>query len=144
MKGWSPLKYFKMKWLDIVLIVILVLVSFIPNAVFAYQALNKPVTALEKYLVIKVDATEIERIKLTADTPIYEHTILTGADKSQSNTITIDGDVVKMIDANCQDLVCVKAFPAISLNGEQIICLPHKLVVEIEGGEKPQGDLNAF
>ena len=133
-----------MKWLDIVLIVILVVISFIPNAVFAYQALNSPAAEAEKYVVIKVDAVEIERIKLSPDTALYEHTILTGKDQAQSNTITIDGDVVKMITANCPDLVCVKAFPAISLDGEQIICLPHKVVVEIQGGEKSQGDLNAF
>lgn len=138
------MKYFKMKWLDIVLIVLLVLISFIPNAVFAYQALNAPPPSTEKYLVIKVDSVEIERIKLSKDTPIYEHTILSGANKTQSNTVTIDGDSVKMIRASCPDLVCVKAFPAISLDGEQIICLPNKLVVEIEGGEKTQGDLNAF
>lgn len=138
------MKYFKMKWLDVVLIVILVLISFIPNAVFAYQALNAPPPQTEKYLVIKVDAVEIERIKLSPGTPLYEHTILTGKDRSQSNTVTIDGDVVKMTNANCPDLVCVKAFPAISLDGEQIICLPHKVVVEIQGGEKSQGDLNAF
>lgn len=133
-----------MKWLDIVLIVVLVVISFIPNAVFAYQALNAPAPAAEKYLVFKVDTVEIERILLTPGKPKYEYTILTGANKSQSNTVTIDGDVVKMIKASCPDLVCVNAFPAISLDGEQIICLPHKLVVEIEGGEKPQGDLNAF
>lgn len=138
------MKYFKMKWLDIVLIVLLVVISFIPNAVFAYQALQQPAPSADKYLVIKVDTVEIERIKLTPGEALYEHTILTGADKTQSNTVTIDGDVVKMVRANCPDLVCVKAFPAISQDGEQIICLPHKLVVQIEGGEKPQGDLNAF
>ena len=36
-----------------------------------------------------------------------------------------------MIDADCNDLVCVRSFGAISKPGETILCLPHKLIVEV-------------
>lgn len=135
------MKYFKMKWLDVVLIVILVMLSFVPNAVFAYQDIQAPAVSEEKYVVIKIDGQETERIKLTADSRKYEHAIRSG---DNLNIIQIDGETVKMVEANCPDQICVRSFPAITQDGEQIICLPYKVVVEIEGGERSEGDLDAF
>lgn len=137
------MKYFKMKWMDVVLIVFLVMLSFVPNAVFAYQDIKAPAVSEEKYVVIKIDGQETERIKLTEDGRKYEHTIRSGSG-SNLNIIQIDGGSVKMVEANCPDQICVRSFPAISQDGEQIICLPYKVVVEIEGGEQSGGDLDAF
>lgn len=136
------MKYFKIKVLDIVLIGLLVMASFIPNAVFAYQAMSNPLEDSDPYIVIKIDNEVAERIELDPAAPAYEKVIVTG--DGDTNTIRVENGVVTMIDANCPDLVCVTAFPPIAKNGEQIICLPHKLVVEIQGGEKPQGDLNTY
>lgn len=136
------MNYYKMKWLDLALIVFLVLVSFLPNAVFAVQDQRKSGLSQEKYLVVMVDGIETERILLRAGGEQYQHAILSGT--GQSNILQIDGDSVKMLAADCPDQVCIRSFPAISHDGEQIICLPHKVVVKIQGGEKPQGDLNAF
>ena len=136
------MKYFKMKWLDVVLIVFLVLISFLPNAVFAYQDIQAPAKSSEKYVVIKVDGVESERIRLTADSRRYEHKIHSG--DNQLNIIQIDGETVKMVEASCPDQICVRSFPSISTDGEQIICLPYKVVVTIEGGERSEGDLDAF
>jgi len=44
-----------------------------------------------------------------------------------------------MLEADCRDGICVDHTP-ISLNGETIICLPHRLVIEIDGGESPAID----
>ncbi len=136
------MKYFKIKVLDIVLIALLVMASFIPNAVFAYQAMSQPAEDGQPYIVIKVNNEETERIALDPSAAAYDYVITTGDD--DTNTIHIENGVVTMIDADCPDRVCVTSFPPISRNGEQIICLPHKLVVEIQGGEKPQGDLNTY
>lgn len=135
------MKYFKMKWLDVVLIVILVMLSFVPNAVFAYQDIQAPAASEERFVVIRIDGQETERIKLTKESRKYEHEIRSG---DNLNILQIDGYTVKMVEANCPDQICVRSFPAISRNGERIICLPYKVVVEIEGGERSEGDLDTF
>lgn len=51
-----------------------------------------------------------------------------------SNTLVIEGGQADMTEADCPDKVCVDHAP-ISDVGESIICLPHKVVVEIIAGE---------
>ena len=47
------------------------------------------------------------------------------------NIIKISNGEVTVAGADCPDLICVK-HPAISRGGEIIVCLPHRLTVEIE------------
>ena len=52
------------------------------------------------------------------------------------NTLMIEDGVAYLTDADCPDKLCVKQ-GKISKIGESIICLPHKIVVEITGeGER--------
>ena len=44
-----------------------------------------------------------------------------------------------MKDAECPDKLCMRQ-GAISRDGQTIVCLPHKLVVEVIGGEKEAYD----
>ena len=44
--------------------------------------------------------------------------------------LEIDGERIRMVEADCGDQVCVRRGWA-SKNGETIVCLPHKLVIEI-------------
>ena len=46
------------------------------------------------------------------------------------NLLAISGDRVWMEAADCRDQICVHHVP-VSAGGESIICLPHRLVVEI-------------
>ena len=64
-----------------------------------------------------------------------EYTVDTTADAIKSsakdgNTIRIKNGEVDVISSNCSNQVCVNHDP-ISRAGEQIVCLPHGLVVEI-------------
>ena len=53
------------------------------------------------------------------------------------NILTIKNGVASMVEAGCPDLLCVHQ-KDISLKGEQIVCLPNKVVVSvIDGGENP-------
>lgn len=49
------------------------------------------------------------------------------------NLLVVSGSDVFMEAADCRDQICVHHIP-ITGSGESIICLPHKLVVEIRGG----------
>ncbi len=50
-----------------------------------------------------------------------------------TNTVVVKGGKVHMESASCHNQVCVH-HAAISSTGESIICLPNRVVVEIEGG----------
>ena len=56
------------------------------------------------------------------------------------NVVEIKDGKVSVIDADCNNRACVKS-KAISKKGEQIVCLPHKLIVVIKGGS--EGELDA-
>ena len=56
-----------------------------------------------------------------------------------SNVIVIEDGAAYMKDADCPDKLCMRQ-GAISRDGQTIVCLPHKLVVEVTGGEKEAYD----
>ena len=49
-----------------------------------------------------------------------------------NNVIVIEDGTVRMESSDCKNQVCVDR-GRISLVGDSIVCLPHRLVVEIEG-----------
>jgi len=57
------------------------------------------------------------------------------------NILEIQNGEASIIVADCPDGLCVKQ-KAISKQGESLICLPHKLVITVEGAE--ERDIDAF
>ena len=78
------------------------------------------------YAVVTVNGKEYGRYPLSE-----EMCIPIGEDAY--NVLCITGGEAYISDANCGDHTCVRT-GKISREGEQIICLPHQLVVEIIGG----------
>lgn len=56
-----------------------------------------------------------------------------------TNKLSIRDGQADMIEADCPDQLCVHQKP-ISLQNESIICLPNKVVVEIESSENSELD----
>lgn len=54
------------------------------------------------------------------------------------NTLKLSKSGVSMEASDCHDQICVHHIP-IGSKGESIICLPHKLMVEIRGGTGEDG-----
>ena len=52
-----------------------------------------------------------------------------------SNTVVVESGKISDDDADCPDKVCVNMGWK-SRRGETITCLPHKLVIEIQGGRE--------
>ena len=50
------------------------------------------------------------------------------------NKLHIEHDGISVIDADCRDHICMSQ-GKVSKAGVPIVCLPHKLTVEIEGGD---------
>lgn len=56
-----------------------------------------------------------------------------------SNVLKIKSGKADMISADCPDQLCVKQ-KAISKNKESIICLPNKIIVEVDSHQNSQYD----
>ncbi len=56
------------------------------------------------------------------------------------NIVQIQDGYVTVHEADCRDQICVE-HKKIHLTGESIVCLPHKLVIEIVGGETAEFDM---
>ena len=82
-------------------------------------------------VVVRVDGVETERHALSED-GIYP---LNGG----SNILVISEGQAWVSEANCPDRICVRQ-GKIHYTGQSIICLPHRLSVTVEGGER--GDVD--
>lgn len=90
------------------------------------------------YLISSTDEPLSVRVsrqgEVIAIFPLSEDHTETFTDAAGFNTLEISGGSAKMVEADCPDHICVKTYP-ISNPGETIVCLPHKLVVEVITGE---------
>lgn len=82
-------------------------------------------------VVVYVDGEETGRY------PLYEDCTVKINDGT--NMLVIEDGSAHMEEAKCPDQVCVR-HKKISKNGENIICLPNKVVVSVEGGEETEAD----
>ncbi len=81
-------------------------------------------------VVIIQERTEIGRYSL-----LQNETITVTDSEGGYNLIMINEGTVQVTDADCPDKLCVKQ-RAINCHGESIICLPHKLVIQISSGKE--------
>ena len=56
-----------------------------------------------------------------------------------SNWLMIEDNKAYIKEADCKDEICV-SHAAINREGETIVCLPHKVVVQVEKGEEREID----
>ena len=78
--------------------------------------------------VVSVDGVEVERYAL--DTP--REVVLRGT--AGENILVIEDGCAYIREADCPDKVCVRT-GKIRYEGETIVCLPHRLMIRIAGGE---------
>ena len=69
-----------------------------------------------------------------ASYPLSEDRTVEIAQNDHINKITIDNGMVSMTFSDCANQDCVLHNP-VSATGETIVCLPNKVVVEIEGDD---------
>lgn len=76
---------------------------------------------------VQVDGEVLMELPLDQDTEIVL------GEGGHTNTLVIKGGRAQVTQASCPDQVCVRQ-GAVQYEGESIVCLPHKLIVAIEGG----------
>ncbi|MHC1721161.1 MAG: NusG domain II-containing protein [Clostridiaceae bacterium] len=82
---------------------------------------------------IKQDGKVIKTIDL--DKVLESQEVKIAYDNVHFNVVRIEKGRIRITDADCPDKVCVKT-GWVTQSGQSIICLPHKLIIKIEGGSK--------
>lgn len=122
------LKHLKL-W-DLAIIVLLMSASFIPLLIFTKQEKTYAnQTEQDLMAIISVDGQVVEEIILKDDQ--RSETFVFKDNQGHENIIFRDGENVSMLDANCTDRLCVRQ-STIHQEGQTIVCLPHKLLIEIK------------
>jgi len=117
-----------MKRMDIVIIVVLLIVSFIPYIMLKnYQSNYKGIN----YAIISIDGQEKKRVELTKD--LDEE--FTFKSSYGVNRVVIHDMKIGIVDADCKDEICINE-GFIGEVGERIVCLPNRLIIEIVGEQK--------
>jgi hypothetical protein len=107
---------------DIILIVIVIVVGIGAGLLVHHNRQEG------QEVVVSVDGEEVNRFPLSRNAE-YE---ITGYKGKGTNRLVIDHHSAWVQEADCPDLVCAKHSP-ISKEGETIICMPHRVIVGIEG-----------
>ena len=87
-----------------------------------------------------------ESVRITIDGTVYgtyslneDREIPVKRDGSVINVVRIEDGSVRMEQATCPDALCIRQ-GAISRERQTIVCLPHKLVVEVYGTHEQEYD----
>lgn len=113
------------------LILGILILSVILAAIFLTMGLHRDMAVA----VIEQDGREILRLSLDE-----ERTVRIPCDNG-FNVIKTDGQSVYVSEADCPDQICVRQ-GKISGSKESIVCLPHRLVIRLEGSK--DGGLDAM
>lgn len=124
------------KW-DIVIIIILIAIAFIPTMVFSVISKRD---YNGTYAEITVNGKVFKEIPLTNHKG--EDKIPIKTDKG-INIISIKDNEVSIIEADCPDKICIKP-GYISKVGDSLVCLPHRVMVEIKGQTSDNGVILSY
>jgi hypothetical protein len=115
------LKDLRLKPLDPIILLMLIAASFLPLILFANQSSNPT------EVVVRVHGNIVKTLDLSSNQKwTYK------SSNGDYNKIQVQDRKVRVYEANCRDLIDVKA-GWISKNGQTLVCLPHSLVVELTG-----------
>lgn len=118
-----------MKKKDIILIAAVLVIALVSFA--AIKMTQKD----GKEVVVTVDGEEVYKISINKD-QIYKI-----PEKNGTNIMQIKDGKVTMKKADCKDQICADHKP-IEKSGETIVCLPHKVVIEIKSENGKEQELD--
>ncbi len=95
---------------------------------FLFNTSQLQETTSDSRVVIYKDGAEIGSYLLGEDRTVTVGSVEDGG----YNIVQIQNGVVNVIEADCHDSVCVNT-AAITKVGQSIVCLPHRIIVTIEG-----------
>ncbi|MCI5622445.1 NusG domain II-containing protein [Anaerostipes sp.] len=114
-----------MKKKDVILISVILGIALISFGIMKFTQKSG------KEVVVTVNGSEVFRGEL-AKSQTFEIPV-----KDGENVLEIKDGKVIMKEADCPDQICRK-HKAIDKSGETIVCLPHKVVIEVEADTREQ------
>lgn len=120
------LSYFK-PW-DYLLIALALIISFLPMGVTYIQASLEP--EVEAVAIVKIHGVEVDRFDLYEGAENLEKTYYPA--DGQYNIIQREGNRIRIKEDNSPDQIGVRT-GWISKPGHIAICLPHGLIIEVQG-----------
>lgn len=126
---WQEIKK-QVKVFDGVIILVLLLLSFLPLALFTLTQGEASMNPEETVAVVSIDGKVVAEFPLNKDTPHQEKTFYPKG--KQYNIVEIEGKRARVKEDNSPDQVAVNT-GWISKTGQTSICLPHRLILEIKG-----------
>lgn len=121
------------KKLDIIIILLLLSMSFVPY--FLYSNKNKQGSGNNIYATITIDGEIYKVINLNENKDL-EFMIKTS---HGNNKVVVHDGGISIVEADCNDGVCVHQGVA-KKRGDMIVCLPHKLIIEIGGADNGENE----
>jgi len=85
------------------------------------------------YVSVQMDGQTVMELPLDEDTQV-----VLGED-GHTNTLVIQNGTAQVVEAGCPDQICVRQ-GTVQYEGESIVCLPHKLVITVQGGQADDVD----
>lgn len=122
----------------IVILIIGILIIISLAGVYTYR---KHLGSSNKIAVIKENGNTIKTIDLNKVEKSYEFTIKYG--KSGFNKIKVEKGRIRISDSNSPRKIGMK-MGWISNPGDNVVCAPYKLIVEIEGKNPKHNDFDAI
>lgn len=122
------------KW-DIVLIVSLLVLSCIPEAIFFVSPTSHSQNTVA---VITLDGAVYKELPLSEHSGTDEIPITTA--EGGHNLIVVKDQSIGITEADCPDKICIQE-GFIARPGESVICLPHKLMVEVKAANNEEPDI---
>lgn len=111
------------RWIyDLILVLVIIAIA---TVALVYLRCFKPEG---EYVKVIIDGKEAGVYSLLSD----EEVLIETEGGAFFNKLIIKDGYAYVAEANCADEICVEHRP-ISKSGETIVCLPHKLVIVIEG-----------
>lgn len=118
---------------DIILMTVILLASFVPVAVFAWQQAQMPEAppGSTVYAIITINGVEIDRFALYEGAEVLvTYTEADGLVGRQFNIVEVDGERVRVQRDNSPDQIGVNMGWA-SRPGQVIIVLPHRFLIHV-------------
>lgn len=115
-----------MEWLkthrnDVILVAVLIALG---GALLLFLRLTRQDGGIAR---VRIDGETVLELPLSQDAQVEL------GEPGRGNLLIIENGAARVERADCPDQVCVRQ-GAVRYNGESIVCLPHKLIVSIEGG----------
>lgn len=124
-----------MKKNDVIIIIVVILL-----ALMGMFIINKHNSSSGRIAKITIDENIVEEIDLDSIVEGEEYEIELVKDHSYA---TVSKEGIKIHKSDCRDQICVETGMA-KKNGDMIVCLPYKIVIEVTDSNNVTNDVDAI